>query len=254
MRKRVLFIDDGESFVVKGIKSNLEASGFECTLVSLNKDALVKVVSDIPEQVFIFIYEEPERIIDKYRFVKDVCVAGNCKIFLMGLKEDVDQIQDIFPKESIEGTFYRPINAKDVARELRFKLEESKEVKTHKHILLVDDSGALLNAVKDWLIDDYKVSMVNSALNAFFFLANNTPDLILLDYAMPVCSGPQFLEMLRSDSKTKDIPVIFLTGVEDKDSMEKLLSLHPEGYLLKSMSREGILSQIGAYFSSVEGK
>ena len=48
------------------------------------------------------------------------------------------------------------------------------------------------------------------------YIADNKPDLILLDYEMPVTSGPQVLEMIRSETKTDTIPVIFLTGKGDR--------------------------------------
>ena len=67
------------------------------------------------------------------------------------------------------------------------------------------------------------------------------PDLILLDYEMPVCSGAQFLEMLHSEPQTKNIPVIFLTSRSDEETVKKVIELGPQGYLLKSQPKEKIL-------------
>ena len=64
--------------------------------------------------------------------------------------------------------------------------------------------------VRDWLKGTYKVSMANSGLQAIKWLGKNKADLILLDYEMPVTSGPEVLKMLRSDEDTKHIPVFFL--------------------------------------------
>ncbi len=77
---------------------------------------------------------------------------------------------------------------------------------------------------------------------------NNKADLILLDYEMPVTSGPQVLEMLRNDEDTKDIPVIFLTGKDDRESVMSVLSLKPEGYILKTSGKEEIVNTVRKFF------
>ena len=117
-----------------------------------------------------------------------------------------------------------------------------------KSILVVDDDPNYLGLVRDWLKGSYKVSMANSGLQAIKWLGKNKVDLILLDHEMPVTSGPQVLEMLRSDLETKDIPVMFLTGKSDKESVMKVVALRPEGYFLKTISREELLKQLKDFF------
>ena len=65
---------------------------------------------------------------------------------------------------------------------------------------------------------------------------------------MPVTDGPQVLEMLRADEETKSIPVIFLTGKSDRESVMAVLSLKPEGYFLKSIEREELLNNLKDFF------
>ena len=78
---------------------------------------------------------------------------------------------------------------------------------------------------------------------------SDLPDLILLDYEMPVTPGPKVMEMLRSESTTKDIPVIFLTGKSDKESVVQVLNLKPEGYILKSVTQNELIEKIAEFFS-----
>ena len=80
------------------------------------------------------------------------------------------------------------------------------------------------------------------------YIADNKPDLILLDYEMPVTSGPQVLEMIRSEMKVGSIPVIFLTGKGDRESVLKVLALKPDGYLLKSMEKAALLKSLEEFF------
>ena len=112
----------------------------------------------------------------------------------------------------------------------------------------------MLRTIKGWLDGKYRVSMVNSATSAISFLAINKPDLILLDYEMPICSGPQMLGMLRAEIKTETIPVIFLTSKGDKESVAAVLSLKPQGYLLKSMPPNAIVEAIDNFFTAQKMK
>ena len=70
---------------------------------------------------------------------------------------------------------------------------------------------------------------------------------------MPVCDGRQTLEMLRSEEAFKDIPVIFLTGRRDTESMIKVMPLRPAGYLLKSSKPDAIKKEIDAFFEKKKG-
>ncbi len=103
--------------------------------------------------------------------------------------------------------------------------------------------------VREWLKDTYKVTMANSGLQAIKWLGKNKVDLILLDHEMPVTSGPQVLEMLRSEPETRSIPVMFLTGKGDKQSVMEVVALRPEGYFLKGIQKHELLDKLQEYFA-----
>ncbi|MCM1258771.1 MAG: response regulator [Roseburia sp.] len=115
-------------------------------------------------------------------------------------------------------------------------------------ILVVDDSSVLRQAMKELLGKDYDISEAASGVAAIQSIAINRPDLILLDYEMPVCDGSQVLEMIRSEENMADIPVIFLTGRVDAESVKKVMALKPAGYLLKTLKPEEIKVNIDGYF------
>lgn len=103
----------------------------------------------------------------------------------------------------------------------------------HKTILVVDDSPAMLRTMQAMLSKRYRVIFATSGAQAIALTAKELPDLILLDYEMPVVNGKMTLEMLRSEESTRDIPVVFLTGMDDADHVHEVLALKPQGYLLK---------------------
>lgn len=128
--------------------------------------------------------------------------------------------------------------------------KENKEWKEHhKRILVVDDSEFIRKNMIRLLGEDYSMLEAASSVSAIQSIVINRPDLILLDYAMPVCDGRQILEMIRSEKATADIPVVFLTGKSDRDSVNKVMSLKPEGYLLKTMPEEEIKKFIDDFFA-----
>lgn len=113
-----------------------------------------------------------------------------------------------------------------------------------KHILIIDDDPRMLRLIKEELRDKYNVATAVSGKIALNFLERKKTDLILLDYEMPEEDGPAVLRKLRANEKTRDIPVIFLTGINDKDKIQKALNMKPQGYLLKPIETSRLFQAI----------
>ncbi len=111
-------------------------------------------------------------------------------------------------------------------------------------ILVVDDSPMVLRAVQSMLSNMYRAVFATSGPQALAVIAKGRPDLILLDYDMPVCNGAMTMQMLRSEDSTKDIPIVFLTGMADSNHVQEILALRPDGYLLKPPSEEKLFATI----------
>lgn len=116
----------------------------------------------------------------------------------------------------------------------------SEPVNERKRVLLVDDSAIQLRALNEMLKQKYEVWMASSGTKALTSIGKKVPDVIILDYEMPMCDGKKTLEMIRELEEAKDVPVVFLTGVRDKDHIEAVLKLKPAGYLLKPASADSI--------------
>lgn len=155
----------------------------------------------------------------------------------------------------MEGKLENSIKAEnamvEIEKYLQKKEVKQKEESKKKKILVVDDSSVMLQAMKELLDTDYEIALAKSGLSAIRSLALNRPDLILLDYEMPVCDGRQVLEMIRSDEEIADISVIFLTGRVDKESIKKVMSLKPSGYLSKNQNPTDIKKNIDEYFKKI---
>ncbi len=98
------------------------------------------------------------------------------------------------------------------------------------------------------LASNYEISEADSSVSAIKKLTLDKPDLILLDYEMPICNGKQTLEMIRSEKDIADIPVIFLTSRRDKKTVQAVMELKPERYLIKTLPDEKIKENIDTFF------
>lgn len=125
---------------------------------------------------------------------------------------------------------------------------ESIAASLKKKVLIVDDSDFMLTMMQKLLANDYEVLTVTSGLSAIRSITLNRPDLVLLDYEMPVCKGNQVLEMIRAEEDFADIPIIFLTSKVDRESVKKVIGLKPNGYLSKSLAPELIKKEVDNFF------
>ncbi len=115
-------------------------------------------------------------------------------------------------------------------------------------VLVVDDSITIRQGMKELLEKDYEVMLAKSGTSAIRSITLDRPDLVLLDYEMPVCDGRQILEMIRSEEEFAELPVYFLTSRVDQESVKKVISLKPEGYLSKQLKPEEIKNNIDKFF------
>lgn len=143
-----------------------------------------------------------------------------------------------------------PANAMHEVEEYLKEKEKAEEEKGHKpKVLVVDDSKTLRVYISDLLTEDYDVTQAESGVAAIRAVTLNKPDLMLLDYEMPICDGRQTLEMLRSDPEFADLPVLFLTGKGDPASVKKVLALKPVGYLLKHLNLGDVKGEVDKFFA-----
>lgn len=126
--------------------------------------------------------------------------------------------------------------------------EADEQARAKRKILIVDDSEFMRARIKQMMAEEYEVIEAESSISAIKKIALNRPDLVLLDYEMPICDGKQALEMIRSETDMANTPVFFLTGRGDRESVKNVVALKPEGYLLKTMPDEEIKRSVDDFF------
>lgn len=103
------------------------------------------------------------------------------------------------------------------------------------HVLLVEDDVFLSGIYqKKFEMDGFKVSTANNGEKGLADVKKKKPDIVLLDVLLPKLDGFAVLERLKADVAVKNIPVILLTNLGQKDDVEKGLQAGAADYLIKA--------------------
>lgn len=112
-------------------------------------------------------------------------------------------------------------------------------------ILVVDDDAANLRMASHILTaEGMRVSCLKSGEDALRFLQENRPDLILLDIHMPGMDGFETIAAVRSNEKTADIPVIFLTADDDSETETQGLKAGAMDFIKKPFVPQVLLLRV----------
>ena len=247
-----MLIAEGQGYLSRSVQEQLMELDYNVILVKPDIDEINKVTEPI-SGVIIYADNNIRQHQKVWIFVKDKCAEEDVRLFMIGGEDDVTEIDGLIPKHLMQGIFTRPIDVKEAVKHIDSDIVKFGK-QNKKKILVVDDSGAALRSVKAWLESKYHVILANSGVMAIKYLALNRPDLILLDYEMPVVDGKQVLEMIRAEKDYREIPVFFLTSKGDKQSVQNVLALKPQGYLLKTMQPNTIIAVIDDFFAKQSGE
>src|ERR687883_242240 len=113
-------------------------------------------------------------------------------------------------------------------------------------VILVADDGpvnlALIKRRLEW--EDYLIHTAENGGQAVEVAKRVRPDLVILDVMMPVLDGLQACRLLKEDPSTRDIPVIFLSALDDTDTKVNGLSLGANDYISKPFRVEELLARV----------
>ncbi|MBR5408053.1 MAG: response regulator [Lachnospiraceae bacterium] len=243
----VLIISSSESFLANSLVSKLEGSGLTAVLSHGNIKEIDRHRSTT-ELIILFLNEDMEEMTETLVYLKDMAGDLDIKMILIGDEDEHKQAARVIPETLVLEWFKRPLSMDDLIKGVLKYMEDNTGENRRKTVLIVDDDITYMRTIYEWLKDSYHVGMASSGVQAITYLARNKADLILLDYEMPIANGPQVLEMLNSDSETDKIPVMFLTGHGDTQSVLSVVSLCPVDYLLKTIDKPSLLKKLDDFF------
>ena len=249
---------------------------FESITTSERYPDILNHLKYVNPDIFVFcLNHENNKYINEFDFVRECLIEKDIPLAIIGSEKECHN----FIQNSQKGAdlvLYRSLTAADIMEKIMDYLkerqrlreesipaekecllekedlseeecEEQKETPRRKHILVVDDNPMILKLIKRRLCEKYDIATARSGKIAMRFLKHKKTDLILLDYVMPEEDGTAILEQLRANDSTKDIPVVFLTGVTEYGKIQKALVLKPQGYLLKPIDHDKLVATIEKY-------
>ncbi len=233
---------------------------FECMTTSNRGGDVINHIAYFQPDIFVYCFAaEPKDEVMKLLTALEAVDRKHQKLILIGEPELCDEYSRLRP-ELVKMVLYRPISAANIKDRIlkyfeqceqeaaeRAKMAEQALQATadeQKQILVIDDDPMMLRLIKTELKDHYNVATAVNGKIGLKFLERKTTDLILLDYEMPEEDGTVILEKLRANPKTQDIPVVFLTGINDTEKIRKVLSMKPQGYLLKPIECKQLVDTI----------
>ncbi|MBR5420405.1 MAG: response regulator [Lachnospiraceae bacterium] len=244
---KTLIVSVADTFLAKSLITKLEAGGIAA---AFSRAVLKELESHISgtELIILFMSEELEATPEILVYLKDIIQDKGLGLVVIGEQSEYDAVKRAVSETAVTEWFQRPLDIDQLVKRVQTYLEENTGEKRKKTVLIVDDDITYMRTVYEWLKADYHVGMAANGVQAIGYLAKNKADLILLDYEMPIANGPQVLSMLKNDSETGQIPVMFLTGHGDKDSVLSVVGLSPVDYLLKTIDKPTLLKKLSDFF------
>ena len=256
MSKRVLLIGNNEqSFLIKALIKNLTGASYEVAFCPPEGNYVnARMLSDEPPEILILFLERLEDGDNAFfQWVNEFMTGEGkkCRLYFIGNAGEINMAYEFINREYVKYAFERPVEMPEFLKTLEKDggdysfsdgVKEYDLDPTKKTILVVDDEQVQLHAMDRWLNKTYNVLTEKSGTNAIALLSHYKVDMILLDYEMPVLSGLDVFQLIKSDPSTAKIPVVFLTANDDSDIVRQVIQAKPVGYLLKN-TPPGILVQ-----------
>ena len=174
---------------------------------------------------------------------------------------EVSKFCDVYPttvinwvKEGLLSAYSTPGGHRRIRRDDLLKLMKKNNMpipeellKAEKHrVLAVDDDPKILKMIETILSaeTDFEVLTASSGFQAGIKVSNWIPDIILLDMLMPEMNGFEVCKQLKSDEKTKDIPIIAVTVLKDPKEVKKMFSAGITDYLSKPFKAQELIKKV----------
>ena len=247
--RSVLFIRSKLGAFTNGIEQNLDAKGLSVISVKDAPDLIINHRFDADIILYYVKYEQDSHIELNMNFLGEICQDDSKILCLIGDAEDVKIAMRSGSFNRVSRTYIRPFDISDLVRDIEYFSILLEDYRRTKNVYVVDDDPDYLAMLKKWLSPVVNVSTFTSGDEVLAGVEAMTPDLVLMDYEMPGMNGIDIIKALRSKGGTKKIPVIFLTGKNDRDHVYSILHYKPDGYLLKTDSGNAIVDSVKRFFA-----
>ena len=237
-RKKIIYVDDVHYSLVS-VKSRL-SEHYEIYLAESSAKLFIFLENFKPDLILLDVnmpdvdgYETLKSLKadDRYAHIPVVLLTGNSgrenvvKGLSLGAAAYI--VKPFTTTELIE-TIENELNPEMLTQALEEEGTGNKPV-----VLVVDDVVSMLRAMQYALHDRYKVYVLSKSEDVLDFLKANKPDLILLDYVMPVLGGFELIPIIKALPEYKDTPIIIITTEGTQDNVNQAMALGASDFIVK---------------------
>lgn len=253
-RKTVLLVDDSVTFR-EDLKDKLEAASYRVFIAGSGEEGL-RLAADLRPTAIVVDGVLPgmdgATLIRRIRL--DAALRG-LPCLLLTASEDrnaeveaLDAGADAFVRKTEDNSVVLArLNAMLRAAGAQSVNGRTQSLASRKRVLAVDDSDTYLQALAEALRGDgYEVVLARSGEQALELLAVQPVDCILLDLLMPGMGGREACRRIKSAPGMRDMPIVMLTAVEDRQSMIEGLSAGADDYIAKSSDLDLLRARVQA--------
>ena len=246
--RNILFIHTNRGVVTTGIEINLKESGFTVISIPDDPDAIIRCRFNADIIIYYPQLDDSSHIRMTMNLLGEICQDDSKILCLTGDVFDLEHAMDSTGASSVCRTYPRPVDINHFIRDMKYLSDLLDDFHRRKTLYIVDDDPDYLSVINNWMSADYHVSCFRNGNEILDGLSAAIPDLILIDYEMPDMNGYELMQLIRMEEETQKIPIIFLTGKNDRDLVFKVLKDRPDGYLLKTSQKEALLDAIHRFF------
>ncbi len=247
--KSVLFVQSSQGIFTKGIEKNLTDKGYKVISVPDSPDLIINHRFDADIVIYFPEFHDDSHIGVTMSLLGEVCQDDSKVLILTGDSNDIEVAMRSRGSYRVSRCYPRPVEIRPFLDDMEYFSSLLTEHHREKAVYIVDDDENYLSIISGWLSPYVNLSCFKDARGLLDGLSAVIPDLILLDYEMPGMDGLELIKTLRQDPDTSTIPIIFLTGKNEKDQVYSVLQYRPDGYLLKTSSKETIIDSINRFFT-----
>ncbi len=245
--KKILIIED-EKILLEVLQKKLSREGYEIITAKDGLEGLEKIRAESPNLVILDIVIPKMggfEVIEKMREEPDLKSIPIIIISNSGQTVEIEKALRLGAKDYLIKTEFDP---KEVIEKVKKQIGEEKKVSatTNKNeggklnkdgpkILIIEDDQFLRGLITRKLEKEkYVISEAVDGEEGLRKIREEKPDLILLDLILPSLDGFEVLREAKSDPEVKDIPVIVLSNLGQKEDVDRAFSLGAVDYLIKA--------------------
>ena len=254
-RFTIIYVDDVSTSLLT-LKRRL--SGYHEVYPAQSSEVLFKTLKKITPDIILLDINMPE--VDGYEIIKTLKESksyADIPVIFFTSNHDkesvlkgislgaVDYIIKPFETKSLVDCIEKHVSESRMEKDR----EKDREDDTRPRILAVDDVISVLKTIKAALCANYKVHTISRAESVLDFLKLRKPNLILLDYLMPVYNGFELIPMIRELPGYEDTPIIMLTSEGRLSNIKEAVSLGACDFIVKPFKENELNEKVAKHIS-----